>query len=615
VEYAEMLNLQRAVAVFVFANLAIPVLADFPPEYGDSLTGTADKPAIRLPEPQILKSKRYPEGALDNYLAKAKEDPRFKYQFHLLTMRDGAELATHITLPAEGKGPWPVTYMRGPYGALNYTAMFGGGSAANGWVYVSQDMRGRWHSPGSDAVVFMNDGWGKNRDAHETLDWIAQQPWCNGRVVTWGGSALGITQVLMAPGAPSVLKAQFIGQAFSDYYLHAVYQGGCFREVLFKGWLDDNLFDPENLMTVVEHSTYDDFWETGNALSQAHRVNAPAVFAGAWYDIFSQGTLDSFVQVHNLGGPGARGKCRLVMSPGGHSGLALDRFPKVKTEEVKSSHFPDFLDYYGMGKNNGVAEEKAVHYFVMGDSTDPTAPGSFWRHQDNWPPSAREEKFFLHPDGLLKADLPDKSGHRDFSYDPSHPVPTIGGNNMRIAAGPYDQRPVEKRPDVLLFTSDVLDAPMEITGHVYARLFVSSDCPDTDFAVKICDVYPNEQSILIADGILKARFREGFNREVFMEAGKTYELLVDLWSTSYIVNRGHRIRVSVTSSNWPRFTPNPNNGKRFRLDDPDKRIAHNTVHCSPEYPSHVILPVYAGPTDEDPKEPWGQRLLTPEQDD
>ncbi|HIE96860.1 MAG TPA: CocE/NonD family hydrolase [Fuerstia sp.] len=180
---------------------------------------------------------------------------------------------------------------------------------------------------------------------------------------------------------------------------------------------------------------------------------------------------------------------------------------------------------------------------------------------------------------------------------------------MRIAAGPLDQRPVENRPDILLFTTDVLDKPMEITGHLYARLFVSSDCPDTDFAVKICDVYPDGASILVTDGILKARFREGFSREVFMEEEETYELSVDLWSTSCIFNRGHRLRVSITSSNWPRFTPNPNNGKGFRLDDPDKRVANNTVHFSARYPSHVILPVYAGATDEDPKEPWGERLV------
>ncbi|MHC4403120.1 MAG: CocE/NonD family hydrolase [Planctomycetota bacterium] len=608
-----MRHLQRTLAVLAITNVCIPLLADLPDEYGDSVTGTAEKPAVRLPKPRTLKTKRYPEHVLDNFITKAGENPKINYEFHLLTMKDGAQLATHVTLPVQGEGPWPVVFMRGPYGALNYTALFGPGSANNGWVYVSQDMRGRWHSPGSDAVVFLNDGWGKNRDAHETLDWIAAQNWCNGKVVTWGGSALAVTQVLMAPGAPRVLKAQFISQSFSDYYLHCVYQGGCFREVLIKGWLDDNLFDPESLNAFVEHSTYDEFWDPGNALAQAHRVNAPAVFAGAWYDIFSQSTLESFIRVHNSGGPGARGKCRLVMSPGGHASLARDLFPKVKSKEIKSAQFPVFLDHYGMDRDNGVAEERAVHYFVMGDSKDPKAPGSFWRHQDNWPPSARHRKFYLHPEGVLKADIPpDKPGSRTYTYDPNKPVPTIGGNNMRIAAGPLDQRPVETRPDILLFTTDALDEPMEITGHLYARLFVSSDCPDTDFAVKVCDVHPDGASILITDGILKARFREGFTREVLMEPGATCEILVDLWSTSYIFNRGHRIRVSITSSNWPRFTPNPNNGSRFRLNDPDKRVAQNTVHFSGKYPSHVILPVYAGPTDEDPKEPWGERLLPSE---
>ncbi|HIE96859.1 MAG TPA: CocE/NonD family hydrolase, partial [Fuerstia sp.] len=408
-----MHHLRRTFAVLAITNVCIPGLADLPAEYGDSLTGTAEKPAIRLPKPRTLKSKRYAENVLENFIAKAKENPKFDYEFHLLRMKDGAQLATHVTLPAQGKGPWPVIFMRGPYGALNYSAMFGPGSAKNGWVYVSQDMRGRWHSPGSDAVVFMNDGWGKNRDAHETLDWIAAQEWCNGKVVTWGGSALAVTQVLMAPGAPDVLKAQFISQGFSDYYHHCVYQGGCFREVLIKGWLGDNLFEPESLNAFVKHSTYDEFWNPGNALVQSHRVNAPAVFAGAWYDIFSQSTLDSFTRVHNSGGRGARGKCRLVMSPGGHATLARNLFPKVRSKELKSAQFPVFLDHYGMDKDNGVAEEKAVHYFVMGDSSDPKAPGSFWRHQDNWPPPARNKKLYLHTDGLLKDSKPPlKSGSR-----------------------------------------------------------------------------------------------------------------------------------------------------------------------------------------------------------
>ena len=608
-----MRRLSEVAAVSVIVVVLLPSIASaqFPPEYGDSLTGTADTPAIRHPVPKKIKSKRLPEDVFATFIDKAAGNPKLRYEFHLLKMHDGAELATHISLPPEGDGPWPVIYMRGPYGAINYSAMFGPGSATNGWVYVSQDMRGRWQSPGSDAVVFMNDGWGKNRDAHETLDWLAARDWCNGNVVSWGGSALGITQILAAPGAPNVLKAQFISQGFSNYYHHAAYQGGCFREVLLKGWLDDNRFDPENLEMIVEHSIYDDFWENANALANSHRVNAPAVFVGGWYDIFSQATLGSFTQIHNFGGPGARRRCRLIMNPGGHAYLAKELYPKIRTRELKCRNFNAFLAHHGRKHDPEIAREKAVHYYVMGDSKDPTAPGNFWRHQDNWPPSYKEKKLWLHPEGLLSEDSPPKQpGSQTFSYDPAHPVPTIGGNNMRIAAGPLDQRPIEQRPDVLLFTTNVLEESLEITGHLYAKLFAASNCPDTDFSVRVSDVYPDGSSILVTDGILKARFREGFTREVFMEQDTVYELPVDLWSTSYIFNRGHRIRVAVTSSNWPRFTPNPNNGKKFRLDDDDIRIADNTIHFSQIHPSHVLLPVYAGPTDEDPAEPWGERLLS-----
>jgi len=182
--------------------------------------------------------------------------------------------------------------------------------------------------------------------------------------------------------------------------------------------------------------------------------------------------------------------------------------------------------------------------------------------------------------------------------DPAVPVPSLGGGVCCIGdtvdPGSFDQRPIEARIDVLVYTSEPLDEPLDATGPVEVVLYVSSDARDTDFTVKLTDVYPDGRSMLLTDGIRRARFRESFEEARLMEPGKVYELTVDLWSTSIVFNRGHKIRVAVSSSNAPRFDPNPNTGRPLRADD-ETRVATNTLHVSSRYPSHVILPRYAGP--------------------
>jgi hypothetical protein len=226
----------------------------------------------------------------------------------------------------------------------------------------------------------------------------------------------------------------------------------------------------------------------------------------------------------------------------------------------------------------------------MGDPTDPKAPGNYWRHVDTWPPPARATPFYFHSDGTLVAEKPPQGEDaKTYSYDPKNPVPNIGGQELGVPLGPMDQHRVEQRPDVLLFSTSVLNEPIEVTGRIMAKLFVSSDCPDTDFTVKLCDVYPDGRSMLVTDGILRARYHNSFERESFLEPGQVYELNVDLWSTSLIFNKGHRIRVAVSSSNSPRFEANPNTGKPFRADK-ETRVAKNTLHLSAKYPSRIVLP-------------------------
>jgi putative CocE/NonD family hydrolase len=396
---------------------------------------------------------------------------------------------------------------------------------------------------------------------------------------------------MTAPGAPDALKAQFVVVAYSNCYPQGAYQGGAWRTGLLEGWLKATGMTDVNLPTFVSHPRYDDFWAGLNPESQAERVHAPAVFLGGWYDIFLQGTINSFVSIHNHGGDGARGRCRLVIAPMGHGTMTELKYPPSASHFPKCGDNAAWFDYLLKGNANGIGEEKPVHYYVMGDPTDKDAPGNVWRTADNWPPPATETAYYLQPDGKLTTTIPPEGdGHKSYRYDPANPVPTVGGAELGRDIGPKDQRKVEARSDVLVFSTDALAEPVDVTGRLAAKLFVSSDCLDTDFTVKLTDVYPDGRSMLVTDGILRARFRESFTEENLLAPGTTYEITVDLWSTSLVFNRGHKIRVAVSSSNAPRFDPNPNTGHAFRADN-ERRVATNTIYFSKRCPSRIVLPV------------------------
>lgn len=507
----------------------------------------------------------------------------------MVAMSDGTELATTVYRP-KNAGPSPVIVARTPY---NKDGLKGEGQrfSRNGYVFVAQDLRGRFQSKGHHAIIFHNDGWNQRHDGHDTIEWIAKQPWCNGKIGSTGGSALGITQNMAAPGAPSTLMAQHVLVAFSDMYRQSAYQGGAFRTGLLENWLKGTGMTDVNLATFVAHPRYDEFWQELNPEAQAARVNAPAVFFGGWYDIFLQGTINSFTTIQTSGGPAAKGRCKLVIAPIGHGSMNELEYP---ANSKRLPRFADSLAWFDAmlkDKDNGIVEDKPVYYYVMGDPTDEKAPGNFWRTVDTWPPAVTETPYYLHSTGALETKTQPFGGGRSFKYDPAKPVPTVGGAELGINIGPRDQTSIESRDDVLLFTSEVLEAPIEVTGRIKAKLFVSSDCPDTDFTVKLTDVYPDGRSMLVTDGIIRARFRESFETEKFLEPDEVVEVSVDLWSTSLVFNRGHRIRVAVSSSNAPRFDPNPNTGHAFRADK-EKRIAKNTLYFSDKYPTQIVLPIY-----------------------
>jgi predicted acyl esterase len=527
-------------------------------------------------------------------LTHAQSKPNATDSTHMVAMSDKVKLATDVYLPGDGKGKYPVILARTPYDKSTNAVVLATLCKIRGYALVVQDVRGRFKSEGNAAIIFANEGLGDHTDGRDTLTWIGKQSWCNGKIGTWGGSALGITQNMAAPVAPDVLKAQHVAVAFSEYYSQAAYQGGAFRTQLLESWLRHNGLIEKNLETFVAHPSYDAFWKRLNAEDHAGTVKAPAVFSGGWYDIFLQGTINSFTSVHYRGGVGARGKCRLVIGPIGHGTFNELKYPASAAQQPASMDAFDWFDYVLMGKNNAVSKEKAVHYYVMGDTTDKNAPGNYWRHVDHWPPPSTATPFYFHPDGaLVRATAPAGDQSKTYEYDPKNPVSNVGGQELGVPLGPMDQRKVEDRPDVLLFTSEVLKEPVEVTGRLTAKLYISSDCPDTDFTVKLTDVYPDGRSMLVTDGILRARYRESFEKEAFLKQGEVYEVKVDLWSTSLIFNKGHRIRIAVSSSNSPRFEANPNTGKPFRADK-ETRVAKNTIHLSAKHPSSILLPILNG---------------------
>lgn len=514
------------------------------------------------------------------------EDP----QRYDVAVRDGTKLATNVHLPT-GQGPWPTILARTPYGR-GAGKGFATRAVARGYAFAIQGVRGRAGSEGHHAIIFSHDGWGTHQDGFDAVAWIAKQPWSDGNVVTWGGSALGITQCMLGPSRPPALRAQHVVVGCGDLYSHCMYPGGAWRASMIEGWLAATQMTDVNLETFREHPNYDAFWHELNAVAQADRVNAPGLFVGGWYDIFAQGTIDSFVSIQQQGDTGARGKCRLVMGPIAHGPVTELTYPDAKLPEAADAL--RWFDHWVKGVDNGVGDEKPVHYYVMGDPDDPDAPGNAWRQADTWPPPATVTPFYLHSDGSLSRSRPSATGAaRTYRYDPAHPVPTIGGTNLMLPKGPMDQRAVEGRSDVLVFSSPPLAEPMEVTGRLWARLWVSSSARVTDFTVKLCDVYPDGRSMLVTDGICSTRHRKSMSSDDPNEPGEVYRLDVDLWSTSLIFNRGHRVRIVVSSSNAPRFMPSPN------AETPPQAgsaaiIAHNTLHLDAAHASCIRLPVADG---------------------
>ncbi len=510
-----------------------------------------------------------------------------------VAMTDGTKLATDIHLP-KGDPPFPVVLLRSTYGRDLTPEHL----VKAGYAVVVQDVRGMGDSEGKP-YVFHYEGWREGlTDGADTVAWIHQQPWCDGKVGSYGGSALGITQVLLAP-ATKGLRAQFIQVAPGDFYRFAVYEGGVFRKNMLEQWL--TLVKQPHIIPIYKaHPRYDDFWSYYNADARAGEITAPALFLGGWYDIFQQGIINAFQAREARGGEGARGKNRLILSWASHGpditddyGLKENRF-EVKPQAI----YVAFLDRYLRGNEHALDGIAKVYYYVMGDDTDPEAPGNEWRTAETWPPFlTHETPFYLGAGGALSTTCPTvKHGTLQYTFDPAHPVPTHGGANLFLPSGAFDQRQVRQgRDDILVFAGETLEAPLEIAGRVRVKLFVSSDAPDTDFTAKLVDIFPagDDREILMLDGIQRVKARKSLAEAAPLLKGldDVVELDIDLWSIAWVFNKGHRIGLHVSSSNYPRFEVNPNTGADYPVEGEPMRKALNRVHMDAAHPSRLILPV------------------------
>jgi len=522
---------------------------------------------------------------------------------HMIPMRDGVHLATDVYLPSKDAKNLPCILMRTPYGRTKYNHETGS-MAEWGYAVAIQDTRGRFDSEGK-AMAFLTDGWGKLQDGYDTVEWLAAQDFCNGRVGTVGASAMGITQQMLAPAAPPHLQCQYILVAPACHYDEACYPGGVFRKKQVEDWLRGHAH-PDALTQVLEHPRCDEYWNQFDCTQVAGRVRVPGLHYGGWYDTFCQGTIHGFLARQNEGGQGARGRQKLVMGPWTHGGPGKGDFgdfklPKAARKVPNDISARRWFDHYLKDNKNQADAIPTVIYYVMGPLDGSDSSGNVWRTADAWPIPAEKTAFYLGESGSLSRKAEKAATKVQFTSNPANPVPTLGGRNLFLKAGPVDQRKLEIRDDVVTFTTEPLEADTEVTGRLTARLFVSIDQRDADVAVRLCDVYPDGRSILIAEGIrrlsslndLRGKAKELDRSEVDsppLDFTRPTEVPVDLWSTSLVFAKGHRIRVSVSGSNYPRWDANHHGTLAGDATAPPTS-ARITLHLGGKQASYLELPI------------------------
>jgi hypothetical protein len=514
----------------------------------------------------------------------------------MIPMRDGVRLSAYLYVPS-GDGPWPAVFEQ-RYASLRAasTRQAAAAAARAGYVVALVNFRGAQKSEGT-WVGYRALQWGELSDGYDTCEWLAKQKWCTAKIGTFGGSQGGYAQNYLAVTQPPHLVCQYMRDTGLSLFQEGYRIGGTTRPERFKG-MDAVARNPKDNQRLVaewfRHPTYDDYWKAEDCTLHFDKMNVPCFTIGSWYDFMNQGSVASFQGRQHHGGKNSMNQQQLIIGPWLHGGRNKSNrigemvYPENAAFDVPT-HMVRWFDHYLKGKANGADYDTNVRYYVMGAVGEPGAPGNVWRTAKDFPPESAETSMFLQSDGGLSM-LKQLSEDSSTSYvsDPLHPMEIPG----RSFPGARDARAFEKQSEVRTFTTAPLQTPVEWTGRVHAELYVSSTALDTDFIVRVSDVYPDGRSILIVDYPLRARYRQGFDKEVLMTPGKVHKVAFPVGWMSQIFNKGHRIRVTVASTGAPLYEPNPQNGKPLTIEFPDDaQKATNTIHHNSQFASRIIAPV------------------------
>jgi putative CocE/NonD family hydrolase len=544
-------------------------------------------------------------------------------------MRDGVTLRADIYRP-KADGKFPVLLVRTPYDKTSQTN-FGLRGVARGYVVIAQDVRGRFASEG-EFYTFKNE----SLDGYDTVEWAAALPYSNGKVGMFGGSYVGATQMLAAIAKPPHLAGICPTVTASNYHDGWTYQGGAFEQWFNESWstglaentmrrrveesnalagtktlplADFAVLEPPSAVGIapyfkdwLAHPSFDAYWKQWSIEDHYSDIQVPVLSFAAWYDIFLGGSLKNYVRLKTESGTdAAKQGQRLVVYVGGHAGDPSNRWVggvdfgeklPIDQDEITLRWYDSIFK----GVANGVEKEKPVKIFVMGKNE--------WRDEDDWPLArAKNTRYYLHSagganglagSGTLSTAVPGEEKPDQYVYDPGDATPTIGGplccGALPTGIGPEDQRPAEGRADVLVFTTPAFQKDFEVTGPVTLDLYLSSSAVDTDFTGMLVDVWPNGFAQNLTSGILRMRYRNSQEKPELANPGEMYRVTVDLWATSNVFLAGHKLRLEVSSSNFPRFDRNLNTGEE-QARGTRMIKATNVIYHDKARPSAVILPV------------------------
>ena len=538
-------------------------------------------------------------------------------------MRDGVRLSANVFLPEgdgpDGGGPWPTVLIRQPYGKDVTSSMWARGKywARKGYACVVQDVRGTFGSQGEWApfVHEVRDGW-------DTLDWLARQPWCNGAVGMSGESYHGYTQWAVAASGHPNLMCISPGDTSPDPY-RMCYRDGAFSlgiglwacmmiggEMAPAGGWDpwrqplvelDAAMGRHSpvLQEILRHPSRDAFWDRVDMTPTLAEVRIPVLHWGGWYDVILQGTLLGWEQTTVTRERGAGGaEQRLIIGPTDHARLpAVYGADGTGGEDAPGGwcfdHTQRFFDCHLRGEADALIGVAPVRVYVMGAER--------WREASAWPlPEVTPVKYYLRGsgaantaagDGRLSVAPPGDEPSDAFDYDPEHPVDAwLAASAWDLTWAAKDRGAVERRPDVLVYSTDSLAADLEVTGPVAVTLYAASSARDTDFTATLVDVFPDGYAHHVQEGIVRARYRRSDRAPELLTPGAVEEYTIDLLATSHLFARGHRLRLEISSSNFSRFDRNPNSGGAFGLDTMCTTARQTVCHCR-AYPSHITLPV------------------------